>query len=281
MVFVLTGGGNLGAIQVGMLRALTERGIRPDLILGCSVGALNGAAFAADPTIAGVDRLEDLWLRLAGPDVMPSGGWLPSSVQLAKKGEAIHGNEGLRELIERILRPRTFAELKVPFQCVATRVDPPAEVWFDDGPLAEAILASAALPAVFPLVEIDGHRYTDGGVAADIPFRRADELGARRAYVLSVGTLDRRWQEVKRPVDVAIQAHWLSRRLRYDEDLAALDGRMDLVLLPYGDPPRPRYDDFSHTAELITQAHAATAAHLDALAGVEPPPAPTAAGPDA
>lgn len=252
-----------------MLRALAEHDIRPDLILGCSVGALNGAAFAADPTAAGIDRLEDLWLRLAGPDVMPSGSWLPSTLQLAKRGESIHGNDGLREVIERILRPTRFEDLKVPFQCVATQLDPPAERWFDRGPLHEAILASSALPAVFPIVELDQHRYIDGGVANDIPVTRAADLGARRAYVLHVGTLDRPWQEPKRPIDMAIQSLWLSRRLRFDEDLAGLDGRMELIMLPFGDPPRPRYDDFSHTPELITQAYAATAAHLDALAGVE------------
>lgn len=267
---MLSGGGNLGALQVGMLRALAEREIRPDLVLGCSVGALNGAAYAADPTPAGIDRLEDLWLHLVGPDVMPSGSRLPSGLQLARRGEALHGNDGLRELMHRILRPTTFEELRVPFQCVATQIDPPAEVWFDRGPLHEAILASAALPAVFPIVELDGHRYLDGGIANDIPVTRADELGAARAYVLQVGTLDRPWQDVRRPVDVAIQSHWLARRLRWEEERADVEQRMELVLLPFGDPPRPRYDDFSHTAELVTQAYAASAAHLDALAGVEP-----------
>jgi NTE family protein len=275
VAFVLSGGGNLGALQVGMLRALAERGIRPDVVLGCSVGALNGAAYAADPTVAGVRRLEDLWLTLAGPDVMPAAGWLPSTLQLARKGEALHDNAGLREVVERILRPTTFEELRVPFQCVATQLDPPDEVWFGAGPLHDAILASAALPAVFPIVELDGHQYIDGGIANDIPISRALELGARRAYVLHVGTLDRPWLEPRRPVDVAIQAHWLSRRLRFDRDLEELGGRIDLEMLPYGDPPRPRYDDFSHTPELITQAYAATAAHLDALAGVPAEEEPT------
>ncbi len=261
-----------------MLRALAERDIRPDVVLGCSVGALNGAAFAADPTVAGVRRLEDLWLRLAGPDVMPHGGWLPSALQLAKRGQALHSNDGLRELIERILRPTTFEALHLPFQCVATQLDPPDETWFTSGPrLHEAILASAALPAVFPIVELDGHHYLDGGIADDIPITRAYELGMRQAYVLHVGTLDRPWMEPRRPVDVAIQAHWLSRRLRFDRDLEELVGKIELVMLPYGDPPRPRYDDFSHTGELITQAYAATAAHLDARAGragEEEPPMP-------
>ena len=87
--------------------------------------------------------------------------------------------------------------------------------------------------------------------------------------MLHVGTLDRPWLEPKRPIDVAIQAHWLARRLRFDHDREVLAGRIDLDMLPFGDPPRPRYDDFSHTAELITQAYAATAAHLDAHAGAE------------
>ena len=264
---MLSGGGNLGALQVGMLRALAERDIRPDLVLGCSVGALNGAAYAADPTPAGIDRLEDLWLRLVGPDVMPSASRLPSTLQLARRGESLHDNAGLRELIQRILRPTRFEDLKLPFQCVATQLDPPAERWFSEGPLLhEAILASAALPAVFPIVEVEGHRYLDGGIADDIPFARAAELGAEQIYVLQVGTLARPWMEPKRPVDVAIQSHWLSRRLRFDADLAALDPRCELIILPFGEPPRPRYDDFRHSAELITQAHAATAAHLDARA---------------
>ena len=271
---MLSGGGNLGALQVGMLRALTERDIRPDLVLGCSVGALNGAAYAADPTVAGVSRLEDLWLRLAGPDIMPAGRWLPSTVQLAMKGDAIHGNQGLRELIQRILRPTRFDQLRIPFQCVATQLDPPAEVWFEDGDLHTAILASAALPAVFPIVTVDGHRYLDGGIANDIPVSRAADLGAELAYVLNVGTLDRDFTEPKRPIDVALQALWLTRRLRYDEDRVRLAEQMEMVFLPYGSPPRTRYDDFSHSAELITQAYAATAAHLDAVVGEEPDPSP-------
>jgi NTE family protein len=258
-----------------MLRALTEHGIRPDVVLGCSVGALNGAAYAADPTAAGIDRLEDLWLHLVGPDVMPSGSRLPSTLQLARRGEALHGNDGLRELMQRILRPTAFEELRIPFQCVATQIDPPAEVWFDHGPLHEAILASAALPAVFPIVELDGHRFLDGGIASDIPISRADQLGVTKAYVLQVGTLERPWQAPRRPVDVAIQSHWLARRLRWEKDRAAVDGRIEMVMLPFGDPPRPRYDDFSHTAELITQAYAASAAHLDVLAGIELETAPT------
>jgi NTE family protein len=269
VAFVLSGGGNLGALQVGMLRALAEREIRPDFVLGCSVGSLNGAVYAADPTAAGVARLESLWRSLAGDEIMPTG-WLPTSVQLARKGASLHGNEGLRATIDRILFRETFAELTVPFECVATSIEPVGEHWFSTGPLKQAILASAALPAVFPVVEIDGVPYFDGAVVNDVPVSRAVELGARTVYVLHVGNLDRPWIEPKRPIDVAIQAYWIARKHRLSRDLAALPPHVDLVMMPRGEATEPRFDDFSRTEELINQAYGASAAHLDALAGRSP-----------
>jgi NTE family protein len=266
VAFVLSGGGNLGALQVGMLRALAERDIAPDMVLGCSVGALNGAAYAADPTLAGVARLEALWRNLDGDQIMGSS-WLPSAVQLARKGASLHGNEGLKATIDRILFREHFSELKVPFQCVATSIEPVAETWFADGPLKQAILASAALPAVFPVVDIDGVPYFDGAVVNDVPVTRAVDLGARTIYVLHVGNLDRPWIEPKRPIDVAVQAYWIARKHRLSRDLAALPRHVDVHMLPRGTPPDPRFDDFSHTEDLINQAYGATAAHLDTMAG--------------
>ena len=266
VAFVLSGGGNLGAIQVGMLRALVERGIRADLVLGCSVGALNGAAYAADPTPEGIRRLEELWMSIDDDEVMPSG-WLPPSVMLARRRASVHDNAGLRAVIREALGVDRFEALRVPFQCVATAVEPAAEAWFQTGPLVDPILASAALPGIFPLVQIGDTRYMDGAVVNDVPVTRAHELGARTIYVLHVGTLDRPWLDPKRPFDVIVQAYWIARRHRYHEDLAALPPRVKVVVLPVGSPPRLKYNDFSHSHELITQAFAATAAHLDALRG--------------
>ena len=266
VAFVLSGGGNLGAIQVGMLRALVERGIRADFVLGCSVGALNGAAYAADPTSAGIRRLEELWMGIDDDEVMPSG-WLPPSVMLARRREAVHDNAGLRALVGEALGVSRFEDLMVPFHCVATAVEPAAEAWFSQGPLIDPILASAALPGIFPLVKIGDVRYMDGAVVNDVPVTRAFLLGARTIYVLHVGTLDRPWLDPKRPFDVIVQAYWIARRHRYHEDLDALPARVKVVVLPVGSPPRLKYNDFSHSHELITQAFAATAAHLDAVGG--------------
>ncbi len=264
--FVLSGGGNLGALQVGMLRALLERRIVPDIVLGCSVGALNGAAVAADPSLATVGRLQDLWRGMADEGVMPSG-LMPTTVQLARKGVAIHDNANLRRVIEATLAARTFAELAVPFQCVAAALDEGTETWFESGPLVEPILASAALPAVYPPVVIDGVAYLDGAIVNDVPVRRAVDLGADRIFVLHVGSWDRPRPEPKRPIDMAMYAYWLARRSRFQRDLAAIPADIEVLVLPPGATPVIRYNDLGHSDEMIATAYQASSAFLDARDG--------------
>jgi NTE family protein len=245
-----------------MLRALVEHGEVPDLVLGCSVGALNGAAFAQEPTVEGVGRLEALWRGLDGKDVFPSG-ILPTAVQLARRGASIHGTDGLRRVIESVLRVGRFDDLAVAFQCVATAVDEGTEAWFDDGDLVAAILASAALPAVYPPVEIDGVRYIDGAVVNDIPLSRAVDLGADRVFVLHVGSFDRPRPSPRRPLDMALQAYWIARRHRFARDLAAVPPEVEVTVLPMGTLPLMRYNDFTRSEALIDQAYRASAAALD------------------
>jgi NTE family protein len=261
VAFVLSGGGNLGALQVGMLRALAEREVRPDVIVGCSVGAINGAALAEDPTPQGVARIERLWNELDGKDLMP-GGILPRAVALARRGEAIHDNEGLRRALETHLGARTFEELAVPFQCVATDVLGVREVWFSSGPLIAPVLASSALPAVYPAVEIDGVRYLDGAIVDDVPMGRAVALGARTIYVLQVAAFARPRPEPRRPLDVAVQSYWLARHHRFKSELAAVPEHVVVHLLPTGQTPTMRYDDFTRSGELIEAAYEASRSYL-------------------
>ena len=267
VAFVLSGGGNLGAIQVGMLRALTERNIVADVVLGCSVGALNGSAYAANPTIAGIRRLESVWRNLdSGPaSVMPASR-LPNPVQLIRKGESLHRNDGLRSTIESFLDDRrAFSELELPFQCVATDVDALVEHWFTEGDLVDSVLASAALPSVYPMVHLDGHRYLDGGVVNNVPIGRATHLGARVVYVLHCGLHSRPQTEIRRPIDAALLAYWISRNSRFARDIATLPPSVHAIVLPPGDRPEVRFDDFSQTNELMTQGYLKTCEHLDAL----------------
>jgi NTE family protein len=271
--FVLSGGASKGALQVGMLRALLERRIRPDVVVGCSVGAMNGAAISADPSLAMVGRLQDEWLDLDDDEIFPSG-LLPSSVHLARKGESLFPSAGLRAVVERVLPVRDFARLVVPFQCVATDIGSARAHWFRSGPLVDAVMASAAIPVVYPPVEIDGTHYCDGGVVDDVPMARAVELGATRLYVLQVGTFDRPREIPRRSMDMAWQAYWINRRNRFHRDLEALPSDIDVVVLPTGEAPSIRFNDLAHGAELMDIGYRAAADHLDRLAGRPVPARP-------
>ncbi len=265
--FVLSGGGNLGALQVGMLQALAEHAIVPDLVLGCSVGALNGATYARAPTQAGVARMAENWMSIDSPTLMPSSR-LPSALQLLRKGASLHDNGGLRESVKTMLGDqRRFDELLLPFECVATTVDTAMAHWFTAGDLVEPIMASAALPAVYPPVTIDGVRYVDGGVVDNVPIARAVELGCTRLFVIQVGPHGRPDADIRRPLDGALLAYWLARNSRFARDLAALPEGVEAIVLPPGERPELKYHDFSETAALIDQGYSTTWAFLDSRAG--------------
>ncbi|MBI4261424.1 MAG: patatin-like phospholipase family protein, partial [Actinobacteria bacterium] len=182
VAFVLGGGGYMGAHEVGMLRALLERDIRPGLVVGASVGALNGVAVAADPTLGAVDRLEEVWRNLTASGVF-GGSVVERATTLAQSRTHLHSNRPLRELLERLLPVSRFEDLAVPFQCVAASIERAAERWFSEGPLVPAILASTAIPGILPPVAVEGEHFIDGGVVNSIPIDRAVELGARVVYV--------------------------------------------------------------------------------------------------
>lgn len=263
--FVLSGGAAMGALQVGMLRALLERRILPDLILGCSVGAINGMVLAGGPSLQTVGHMQDVWMDLLDRELVPTG-LLPSPVQLVRKGEAMSSNEGLRELLTEIAPAETFEALPVAFQCVATDIDSGSAAWFDRGAVVPAVLASSAVPAVFPTVEIDGRRHLDGAIVDDVPIHRAVEAGAEKIYVLQVGTLDRPRRVLRRPLDAAFLAYWIARRNRLLGDLARVPEDVEVILLPHGDPEPVRFDDLSSSAHLMDLAYRASSDHLDGLA---------------
>ena len=259
--FVFSGGANLGAVQVGMLRALVERGIQPDVIVGCSVGAINGAAFATEPGIRGLNRLSNIWGRLADghPEIMPSH-LLPVAVQMARKGTSLHDPDVLRNLLEEELAIERIEDLPLPFACVATRLSDADEYWFDEGHLIDALMASAALPAIYPPVELDGEIFMDGGVVREAPVAQAAEMGANVIYLLHVGHLaDIRQPTIDRPFDSARHAYWLARYRRFEEDLEELGRRCKLIRLPSGSTTAGiRFDDFSRGRELAELAYLAS-----------------------
>ncbi len=176
--FVLSGGGNQGVSQVGMLRALLERHIVPDVVIGTSAGALNGAAVAYAPNLTGVAQLAAVWEQLQTDHVFP-GGRIHRAWNVVRRGTHLFGNDGLAALIHHSTPARSFSDLEVPLRVIATDLDTGEEVVLARGPLKPALLASTALPGVFPIVVHGGRRLVDGGVVNNVPLWHA-LVGSRR-----------------------------------------------------------------------------------------------------
>jgi NTE family protein len=263
--FVLGGGGNLGAIQVGQLRALLERDIVPHAVIGCSVGALNGAAIAGRPTLAEADRLADMWRSLDSRDIFPSpsrtrGPWL-----FIRNGQSAYSDHGLRRVLHKWMQVRSFSDMAVPFWAVATTLHTGLEHWFSRGDVVQALLASTALPGFLPPVRVDGEEYIDGGVVNNVPVSKAYELGAKRIYVLDVGNVEREQREAKRPYEVLMQAVAIARAHRFRTEMADVPDGVELIRMPTIDPGKLRYDDFSRSGELMDRAYTVSAAYLEGL----------------
>ncbi len=278
--FVLGGGGALGAYEVGMLRALDEHGVRPDLVVGTSVGAINGAAVAADPGPAAVERLTRLWTGLGRAGVF-SGSLLSRVRTAVTSGTHLYSAEPLRALLREHLPVERLEDLPVPFQCVAAGIERAAEHWFREGPLVEAVLASCAVPGLLPPVRVGEETYLDGGLVNSVPVGRAVALGARTVYVLQVGRLERPLRPPRAPWEVAAVAFEIARRHRFARDMADLPPSVTVHVLPTGIPGDERtttrlaHRDFDRTAERIDRAHAAS---LRYLRSVDEPEHPGGAG---
>jgi NTE family protein len=269
VAFVLGGGGHMGAHEVGMARALLERDILPHVIVGTSVGAMNGAAIAARPDLEMIGALESAWLGLDADRIFDDS-LFARTATLVRSRTHLHSSRPLRDLLERVVPVKRFEDLRVPFQCVAANIERAAEHWFDEGPLIEAILASCAVPGVLPAVEIDGEHFIDGGVVNSIPIERAVDLGAKEIYVLHVGRIERPLSPPKNPWQVALVAFEVARRHRFAHDMATLPKGVVAHVLPTGDPTptradlsQLRYRDFTAAAARMKRAHRAAAAYLD------------------
>jgi NTE family protein len=272
VAFVLGGGGILGAAEAGMLRALLDRGIAPDLVVGASVGAINGAAIAAEPTPDTAVRLAELWGGLSRADVFGSS-ILAQAATLFRSRTNLHPEATLRKLLARHIPEATRIEdLAVPFQCVAASIERAAEHWFTEGLLIDAVCASAAVPGLLPPVEIGGEHYFDGGLVNSIPVGRAVKLGARTVYVLHVGRIERKLEPPRTPWEVGLVAFEIARRHRFHSELASVPNGVDVHVLPTGAGNQPRYSDLSNfryrdlgrIGDRIELAHQATLEYLDA-----------------
>ncbi len=258
--FVLAGGGSLGAIQVGMLRELVATGVRPDFVVGSSVGALNGAYFAGDPTAAGVARLESIWYGLKRQDVFPV--TLRRMIGLLLQSAALVDPRGLRRLVEQHIPYRTLEEALIPIHVSATEVLSGASVQFSAGPAVEAILASCAIPAAFPPVRIGDHYLMDGAIANDTPIMTAVELGASRLIVLPTGFACSLKAPPTTALGNALHALNLLIARQLVRDLEQLIDRAEVITVPPLCPIAVSSYDFSRAHELIERAAESTRSWL-------------------
>ncbi len=269
VAFVLGGGGLLGAAEVGMLRALFERDILPDLVVGSSVGALNGVAVAVDPTLASVERLSQTWTELQARDVFS--GSVPRQIgNLVRHGTHLRTNEGLRKLIDEVAGGAVIEDLPVAFQCVAASIESAAAHWFSTGAVLDAVLASCAVPGLLPAVRVGDEHFLDGGLVASVPVGRAVELGARRVFVLHVGRIEQPLRPPRRPWEVALVAFEIARRHQFSEDLSRVPPGVAVHLLPTGSQLDPalsiRHRRAATVPRRINAAYRATASYLERIA---------------
>ncbi|SDI76516.1 NTE family protein [Frankineae bacterium MT45] len=272
VAFVFQGGGSLTAPQVGMLRALTEAGIHPDFVIGSSAGALNAVSFANDPTIAGIDRLEQLWMLLRRKHVAL---WSVRAILGALLGRAdgLISNAPLRNLLMTGMVPETLDGTAIPAYVVTTDVTSGEPVVLGSGDSVSALLASCAIPGFYPPVEIDGRRLVDGGVAADVPILQAEQLGALVSYVFPSAEPSEGADLLHGPLQIALHAldHVVAATIRRDVEAA----RGAVHVMPVVTSPNTNPLDFNDTANMIEQGYRLTVKWLDehakaALPGLTP-----------
>ena len=260
--FVLSGGGNQGVAQVGMLRALLERGHVPDVVIGASVGALNGAVLASQPELDRIAHLAEVWSSLSGDDVFP-GKTLRMAWNVLRRDDHLFPNAGLRALIEAVRPAETFADLAVPLRVVAADLGSGEEVVLVTGPVAPALLASAALPGIFPPIDYHGQTLVDGGVVNLVPISHALAGPVERIFVLDVSDPITE-RPIRSPLDVVVRAFAISRDQRFEMELQWVPKDIEVIVLP---PPvdEREFFDFSDGRRIIEEAYALTMGALDEL----------------
>jgi NTE family protein len=261
VAFVLSGGGALAAAQVGALRALYEAGIVPDLVVGSSAGAINAVAFAQDPTPAGLERMATGWIALSRRDVFPLRPDRVAAAVLGRRG-GISDPSRLARIMTAGLPAADLEDAVIPVHVVASALTDGAPVTLSRGPVLRALLASIALPGVYPPVAVGGAALIDGQVAAGCPLRQAEELGATECYVLPTLPIAGVSAQPARGAP-AVFARALAHLFAHNAQvqLAAAGGNVHVFAPPR--PPRTHLTSFNSAATLIEAGYEHTARLLD------------------
>ncbi len=252
--FVFAGGGGRGACHVGMLRALFEAGLAPDLVVGASVGALNGVIVAADPTPRSVSRLETIWRSLDAARLFPATR-LVTLLRYASRRQSVFPAEPLMSFIAEHVPVVDLSDTAVPIEVLLADPRTGEARWVRSGPAVAVLYGSAAIPGVLPPLVLDGREWVDGGVLHDTPVIRAAELSARRIVVLLTGTLRDPLPTHERPLEALVRSITLTKRAQLATELSVAREQADIVVLEC--PAANALDalDFSKTDILIRSGY--------------------------
>jgi NTE family protein len=264
--FVLAGGGSFGAIQVGMLHSLAAHGITADMVVGSSVGALNGAFYAGDPTLEGVQRLAAIWRGLQRHDVFPLT-W-KTLLGFVLRRDFLITHDGIRKLIDDHIPFRNLQDAKLPVHIVTTDIISGNSVVLSEGSTSEAIVASTAIPGAFAPIHYRDHYLADGAISSNTPIRVAVKQGAKRLIILPTGHACANQAPPVGAVANAMHALTLLIARQLVSELESLDPAIEYFVVPPLCPLVGSPYDFSRTPEHIERAIRTTDAWL-AQTGLE------------
>ncbi len=255
--FVFSGGSSLGAIEVGMLKAIVEEGHKADMVIGTSVGSLNGAYYAFDPTIKGVKTLEQIWRKVKVVDAFtPS--FITPIKNIATFGQYLVSSKNLKQLILDHYKFNRIEETKIPLYLTSMDIDTGEEVVFNKGLIVEALLASTGVPGIFPPQRMGERLLVDGGLVNNTPISSAVKLGAEKVIVFPIGFPYTPNQEPKNLTEILVRTliYLLNRQLFSDYHLYKNKVQLNIIPPPENITVGPH--DFSKSDILIDQAYQCT-----------------------
>ena len=258
--FVFAGGGSFGAIQVGMMHSLAAHGVAADMVVGSSVGALNGAYYAGNPTLEGVLQLETIWRGLRRHDVFPVT-WR-TLLGFIRRGDFLIPHDGIQKLIDDHLPFRNLQDARLPLHIVTTDIVSGDSVVLSEGSAALAIIASTAIPGAFAPVPYKEFYLADGAISSNTPVRVAVAKGATRLIILPTGYACATHAPPVGAVANALHALTLLIARQLVSELEGLGSNIEYFVVPPLCPLVGSPYDFSRTGDHIESAIRSTDAWI-------------------
>ena len=257
IAFVFSGGASLGSQEIGMLKAIIEYGITADFVVGTSVGALNATYYAYNPSLNGAQKLEEIWKSITSNEIFPFSA-LKSVKKIVKGSNYLIDPSGLEKLLLEVIPCKNLDNTKIPVHVVASDILTGEEVVFSSGEVVQKLLASAAIPMIYPPVEIGNHILVDGGVLNNTPISTAIRFGATKVIVFPTGyTCDRR-EVPSNLIEMVLTSYSYMQHQKLATDIELYKDKVNLKIIPPLCPVKVSPNDFSNSEELIKRTYEST-----------------------